>query len=367
MRVALVAYWFNDYCVAQANALAEHVEISLLFPDGMLGRSQEILSPRLEHVPIPKHGRRSPLNLLAVPELVKLIRSRRPDVIHVHANGHTRLMLALPWLRNIPLVVTVHDPVPHQGETSWLRRWTNRIMRRRGDQFLLHGEALCRRFQESWGVARDRMTSVQHGALDYSRWRDPSVTPPARGHILLFGRIRPYKGIPVLIEAARRLRRPPENLKIVIAGRGVDFAPYRAQIEATGQRERFVILNEHISEAMVDALFREARAVVLPYTQASQSGPASTAFAYGKPVVASAVGGLPEVVREGETGLLVPPGDAQALADALNRLAEDDALAARLSEGARRLGETELSWSALAEPVVAAYERAIAVHPRRGR
>lgn len=368
MRVALVAHWFAEFCVPQANALAEHIEVALLYPRGGLGVWEQMLSPRVRLLPIPKHGRRSPRNLLAVPELVRLIRAARPDLIHLHANGHARLVLALPWLRDLPLIATIHDPVFHPGETTWVRRLANRALRRRADHFFLNGEALCREFHEAWGIARERMTAVALGAPDFPRFRDPSLVPPARGHLLFFGRIQRYKGIPVLIEAARRLRRSPHELKIVIAGRGEDFAPHRAQIEATGQRERFVILNDFIPEAMVDALFREARAAVLPYTQASQSGPAAVALLYGKPVVASAVGGLPDVIRDGETGLLVPPGDPEALAEALNRVVEDDALAARLAAGARRVAETEIAWAAQVPPTLAGYERAIAAHrARRGR
>ena len=111
------------------------------------------------------HGRRSPRNLLAVQRLVRQIRSERPDVIHLHANGHARLMLALPWLRDIPMIATIHDPVPHPGESTWVRRLAGRALRRRADHFLLHGEALCRQYHEAWGVARERMTSLPLGAL----------------------------------------------------------------------------------------------------------------------------------------------------------------------------------------------------------
>jgi glycosyltransferase involved in cell wall biosynthesis len=284
----------------------------------------------------------------------------------LHANGHARLMLGLPWLKGLPIVATIHDPVPHPGESTWVRRFAGRMLRRRADHFILHGESLCDEYERVWGVPRARMSAIPHGVLAYRAWQDEAVKPPAGRYVLLFGRIRPYKGIPVLIEAARRMRTPPESLQIVIAGRGDDMAPHLDHIERAEQRERFVILNEFLSESMIDALHRHARAVVLPYTQASQSGPAATALEYGQPVIASEIGGLPDVVREGETGLLVPPGDAEALAGALDRIAEDDGLRERLSAGARRVATDELSWKALAGPTMAALKRGIEAHRRGG-
>ncbi len=83
------------------------------------------------------------------------------------------------------------------------------------------------------------------------------------------------------------------------------------------------------------AYFQKASLVALPYLSASTSGLLTTAYVFGKPVVATRVGALPEYVQEGETGLLVPPADAQRLAEAIVRLLTDDALRAQMSGNAR--------------------------------
>lgn len=365
MRVALVAWWFNEYCVAQASALARHAQVFLCFAEGKLGRAKEALSPRVHHVPVPMPPSRSPRNLMIVPDLVRILRRINPDVIHVHQSGHARLMLAMPFLRRYPLVVTVHDPTQHSGEHTWVATWADRRARARGDHFLLHGRHMCGMFEQIHGITRERMTPISHGVLDYSLWRDEAAPPLAQGHALLFGRMKPYKGVGVLIEAAARLRSAPPGFKIVIAGRGDSLDPHRRRAAELHLGERVVFMEQFIPEPQVDALHRHARVIVLPYTEATQSGPAATACAYGKPIIASDTGGLPEVVRDGQTGLLVPPGDPDALALALDRIASDDALAQTLGEGARRLGETELSWEALAPQTIAAYERAIAARRRR--
>jgi starch synthase len=103
-------------------------------------------------------------------------------------------------------------------------------------------------------------------------------------------------------------------VKIVIAGHGENFDRYQRMMV---HPERFVILNRHIDEEEVRRLFQEASVVVLPYVESFQSGVIPIAYTYGKPVVATTVGGLPEMVDDGVTGLLVPPRDERKLAEAI--------------------------------------------------
>lgn len=95
--------------------------------------------------------------------------------------------------------------------------------------------------------------------------------------------------------------------------------------------------------------------VVLPYVEASQSGVLLTAYAFGTPVVAARSGGLPEYVRDGHTGLLIPPGDPEALAGALERVLGDAEFRARLSGGIAEFLWKELSWPELARQTAAMY------------
>ena len=88
--------------------------------------------------------------------------------------------------------------------------------------------------------------------------------------------------------------------------------------------DRFIVLNEYVSDEKRAELFRRASVVVLPYIEASQSFIISIAYRFGKPVVATTVGGLPQMVDDGKTGFLVPPRDVDALADAIVRLMQND-------------------------------------------
>jgi D-inositol-3-phosphate glycosyltransferase len=167
--------------------------------------------------------------------------------------------------------------------------------------------------------------------------------------LLFFGLVRPYKGLGVLIEAMARLRHL--DLALVVAGEFYeDAAPHRRRIAALGLTQRIHLNDRYIPNEQVPQYFAAADLVVLPYLSATQSGIVQIAYAFGVPVVVSAVGGIPEVVTSGETGLLVAPGDPEALAGAIARFFDED-LGPRMRAGIeRRRGE--LTWPRVAEAIL---------------
>jgi glycosyltransferase involved in cell wall biosynthesis len=167
-----------------------------------------------------------------------------------------------------------------------------------------------------------------------------SVPEPAwPPHALYVGRLSEEKGVLDLVEAA-------DGLPLVVVGDG----PLRDRVPgAVG----FVAPSE------VGGYLARAAVVVCPSHREGYGVVARQALAYGRPVVASAVGGLPEVVVDGETGLLVPPRDPPALREALQRLLADEALRTRLGDAGRRLAEERLGQGTAATALVAAYEDAL--------
>ena len=122
-------------------------------------------------------------------------------------------------------------------------------------------------------------------------------------------------------------------------------------------RESFEIINEFIPDEEIAQLFQRAKLVVLPYIEASQSGIIAIAYAFKKPVIVSSVGSIPEVVDHGKTGLLVPPGDAKALAEAIIELLKDDRLREEMGNNAFAKMEQELSWDKIAEKTLQVYKQ----------
>ncbi len=212
------------------------------------------------------------------------------------------------------------------------------------------------------GVDADKIEVIPHGAFDYLAELPERPLPPelqgAEGPVILFfGLIRPYKGADVLLRAFADLE--VEGAEVWIAGRplGADMEELRRLADAAGGRVRFV--DRFVSDSEVPALMRRADVVALPYRDAEQSGVLYTALAFGKAVVATSVGGFPEVARagEGDTIRLVPPGDHEALAHALASVLGDPAERSRLEAAARAAAAGPYSWDAIASRTLALYER----------
>jgi D-inositol-3-phosphate glycosyltransferase len=136
----------------------------------------------------------------------------------------------------------------------------------------------------------------------------------AHNVLLFFGYIRRYKGLDVLLDAIALVRERLEIALVVVGEFYDDGHLYRNRIRQLGLESIVTLRTNYVPNEEVKFYFSAADAVVLPYLSATQSGIAQIAFNFDCPVIATDVGGLPEVVRDGETGLLLPPNDPAALA-----------------------------------------------------
>lgn len=142
--------------------------------------------------------------------------------------------------------------------------------------------------------------------------------------LLFFGFVRAYKGLRYLIEALALVRARFDAHLLVVGEFWEDIAPYQAQIRALGLEASVTLIDRYIPNEEVGLYFAAADLVVLPYTDATQSGVAQLALGAGVPVITTSVGGLPDVIQDGVNGFLVPPRDSQALAAAILRYFEEE-------------------------------------------
>lgn len=292
-----------------------------------------------------------------------LLVARRFDVVHVHFLGVPALdVWWLPWFaRRARLVYTVHNLYPHDTPPSeGLRRLLDRIYRT-SDALIAHTRHTARGLEQDFSVSPERLRIIPLG--NYNQYRTQARTPlelapPGVPVILMFGELRPGKGLDVLIRAADILQRDGLAFRVVVAGKSDhDVSTYRALIEERGLQHVVDLQIGHVAEADIGAYFAAATVIALPYRAIDQSAVAILAVSVGRAIVASRVGGLAELIEEADCGVLVPPGDPNALAAALRRLLTDVEERRRYERNGRRYADTALAWDRIAEETVAVYRR----------
>jgi len=174
--------------------------------------------------------------------------------------------------------------------------------------------------------------------------------------ILFFGLIRAYKGLRTLLDAFALAQDELAATLLVVGEFYEDRAPYDAAIRELGIGDRVRIVDRYVPDADVPAYFRLADVVVLPYLSATQSAIVQTAFSFERPVIVTAVGGLPDVVKDGVTGFVVPPQNPRALAGAMLRFYREDA--GRGMSAAIREHAGEFAWSRCVHAILSVAARA---------
>jgi glycosyltransferase involved in cell wall biosynthesis len=287
-----------------------------------------------------------------------LARRLRPDVVHLHCTNPISLvyLTLLRWLR-VSLVHTAHVVTPH--ERIPLQKTVSRRIHRMSDRVIAHSEFDRRRLLEELAVHPERVVVIPHGEYGFfDRGGEAPGREEARRGLglepedevaLFFGYIREYKGLDLLLEAWPAVADARPGARLLVAGDPVRLDPARrTELEAWAARLGAVHRFEYIPFSDVSRYFRAADVLVMPYRHISQSGVLFLALSLGVPVVATRVGGLGEVLRDGHSALLVPPESPSSLGEALVRVLGDPELREGLARGGRQVAE-EHSWTSIAE------------------
>jgi glycosyltransferase involved in cell wall biosynthesis len=365
MRVTLIIDWFMYYTVELANALAEDHDIQLVTRDHnyeISGKNNpvtlddfldECLNPKIKRERL-RYGWGDRRNLGEIRGVYRKVQEFRPDVVHVQENKDWRIIRLTHMLGFHRSVLTIHDVVAHPGHPRNLSRYLKFILRKRVKKIIVHGDFLKKQLVAGSKRPYEDIHVIPHGAFSiYKKWDDENIEEE-ENTILFFGRIFEYKGLDVLIKAQPEIEERVPGAKIVIAGRGEDFSRYENLIQ---DKSRFEIHNRFIPNEEIPRFFRKASLVVLPYTEASQSGIIPIAYVFGKPVVVTDVGSIPEVVDEGKTGFVVPPNDSRKLAGAISKILIDPELKRTMGQNATHKATTDLSWKMVAKKTAEVYSQ----------
>lgn len=294
--------------------------------------------------------------------MLRILRKHKIDLLHVQcvsANGHYASIAQRAL--GLPLVVTSQGERTMDAERVFEKSpFANETLRR----LLAGADAItaCSRdtledLETYTGAQFGARAQVVYNGIRLEDFQKAEPYPHPRPYILGIGRQVEQKGFDVLIEAFAAANLPSHDL--ILAGEGAERANLEALARGLNVAGR-VHFTGRADRAMAASLFHGCSFFVLPSRQEPMGIVNLEAMAAGKAVAASRTGGVQEIVADGETGLLTPPGDAAALAESLRKLAGDDALRTRLgANGLRRV--QNFTWEAIAGSYRRIYEKVAAV------
>lgn len=305
---------------------------------------------------IPVRGR---ISIGLIRSIRSALRNHRADI--VHSTGYkadVHVAFANGWNRICPMVTTVHGWLFRPDLRERFYGWLNRLAFRRFDAVIALTRFYARYLVET-GLSASRVHCIPSG-FEWGTLSDVPLPDATNAFTIgLAGRLSEEKQIDLFLRAAARVRGDGRNVLYLIAGDG----PLRGELErlrdVLGLRDvvsmpGFLVRQEFL--ARVHAVALTSRIENMPYTLME-------AMAAGRPVIATAVGGIPDLIDDGVTGLMVEPDSVEAIAEAMTRLADDKALFDRLASAASHRLRNDFSLTAQIAAHHSLYEKIRSPHP----
>ena len=285
---------------------------------------------------------------------------------HVFQVGGLELFnVLLAKLLRLRVVITTHDVEAFRGEWSGIKSWVYGL----SDCVIAHNRVSQRELVRVLGIPERKIHVIPHGNyLGHVGAVPPAGSarvklnlPPDAQVLLFFGQIKAVKGLDLLLDALVTVKGTVPKVVLVIAGKmwGQDFAPYQSQIDRLDLGGHCVAHIRYIADAEVAAYYAAADLVVLPYRRIYQSGVILMAMSYGKPVLASDLDGMKEVIEDGVTGFLFRAEDATDLAKRLRTVLADRAGMQRVAAKGLALMRVGYGWERIGRLTAECYRAAL--------
>lgn len=283
--------------------------------------------------------------------LLFLIRNKF-DVIHLTWPANVYEFIIYMLKRKI--ILTVHDPFPHTGLDTRIVRLRRKVAFRCVPHFIILNKAQREKFLSFYHLPSSAVIDSRLSCYTYLNMVEQDMTTvPEQKYILFAGKISKYKGVEYLLEAMKKVHDTFPDINLVVAGGG----KYHFDISEYAALPYIDIRNRFIPDEELVALMNKTQFMVCPYTDATQSGVIMSSFTFGTPVIATRVGGLPEMLGNGKYGMLVKEKDTDALYQGIcSLLSDEEQLADYRKEIAKDYtSDGYLSWKTIAEELRESY------------
>jgi glycosyltransferase involved in cell wall biosynthesis len=310
-------------------------------------------------VDIPESGA---ADLGAVRRVSREIREFQPHLIHAHDYKTNLLSVLLGKWHRVPAVTTVHGYVTRTAKLNRyyaIDRWSLKRMQ----HVIAVSEDIFAQVRRM-GVRADRCSLI-HNAIDSDTFRPRQAKHDAKERLMLpsdrlvvgaVGRLSAEKGFDILIRAADRLLDEGVPLQLLIVGEGPARTELERQISKCRHSEQIRLLG-HCRDVMT--IYEAMDAFVLSSLREGLPNALLEAMAMQTPVVATRIAGVPRVIADGESGLLVPPGNEQTLVDAMRRLLTDERLRERMGAAGRKRMVEQFSFRRRMDNIRAIYDEVL--------
>jgi len=299
-----------------------------------------------------------PLCLL---KIVKIIKTEKPIFIHFQLSQYPAFILFLCFFLKIfyktKIVITAHNIISHE-EKCYLR-FIFRKLYQIADIIIVHAKSNKLELLNLINLSKTKIKVIPHGNYMFFNQKSNSQLTKQDVYfnskndtpqILFFGYIRKYKGLIILIRAMAEVLKEIPNVKLIIAGKPIEsFNPYYQEIKKLNLFNNVLLDLNYIPFENVKKYFQQCNVVVMPYIKIYQSGVLQLAYGFGKPVIATSCGGLPEVVEAGKSGLIIRPGNVSELTTSIKKILRDPELGLKMGKYALHLAKTKYSWETIAK------------------
>ena len=291
-------------------------------------------------------------NYLLLLEVYRYIKREGFSIVHYNGASAFIYLLYLLNKNKRKQFWTLHDYKSHSGEENLRSEKVNKFIAKRKKLTLIqHYKYLQDAVIKEFKLSNSKVRLLRSGSLTiFNAFKSDYSLVPNNEFILYFGRISKYKGVENLIRAFSSIENP--SMKLVIAGKG--------KIEQEILCSNIIVYNDYIQTEKLIGLIKKCAFVVVPYLDATHSAVIATAYEFDKPVIASNIDGLNEVVPDNKTGRLIDSQDILAWKKIMTELMENQKLLMDYEENVRKIIKSDiLSWEAIVYEYVNLYQEQI--------